>query len=160
MIKSIRKVARGIRTVWRSLPYLENRPILLGYLPDKSREGLDVKCVNKRAEGRVYPPVTLRLGYGSSEDEYVQSGRIDVANMRQVLTTHGLQHVMNGPILDFGCGAGRMLFALEGVTDAELFGADISHSTLLGSMKKVQGGFMGYWLTGYLLRHFQTRRSR
>lgn len=126
MISAFRKVARGIRTIWRSLRYLENRPLFLGYLPNTSREHLDVKCVHKRNEGRNYPPIALRLGYGSSEDDYVQSGRADVANMRDVLAAHGIEHTMNGPILDFGCGAGRMLFALEEGTDAVLFGADIS----------------------------------
>ena len=55
------------------------------------------------------PPPELRLGYGRSTEEYLTNGRRHVQTMLDLLRVSGARLERGTRILDFGCGAGRML---------------------------------------------------
>ena len=76
------------------------------------------------------PPNALRHYYGVRDgvyrdDLYLASGRADVARLREILAADGI--AVPGPrLLDFGCGAGRMLRHLGAEAEAgEVWGVDI-----------------------------------
>ena len=82
------------------------------------------------ATGLPVPPQPLWSGYGSSPEEYLESGRRNVQAMLASSTAHGRPGFAPdaGPILDFGCSAGRMirhLPAFVGPT-TPLWGIDVS----------------------------------
>ncbi|MBP6508241.1 MAG: class I SAM-dependent methyltransferase [Opitutaceae bacterium] len=74
------------------------------------------------------PPRDLWLGYGNNEEEFVSSGYTDVARMAAILLPLGLDLASpNRPILDLGCGGGRMIRHLRSAADhTEVWGLDIS----------------------------------
>lgn len=74
------------------------------------------------------PPRELWLGYAEDEKGYVESGRIDVANMRTILEAAGwTPRSSPGPVLDLGCGGGRMIRHLQDVAAiVPVWGMDIS----------------------------------
>ena len=77
--------------------------------------------------GRPIPEAELWLGYGSTAEEYLESGRADIERMRSVLSDTGFEISTKSRILDFGCGAGRMIRWLEReAMDGEVWGCDIS----------------------------------
>jgi len=73
------------------------------------------------------PPPELRLGYGRSTEEYLTNGRRHVQTMLDLLQVSGARLERGARILDFGCGAGRMLRWLADVAGhGEVWGTDIS----------------------------------
>jgi SAM-dependent methyltransferase len=79
-------------------------------------------------DGRLpVPPENLWIGYGATAEEYLESGREHVDRMREILAGHGFEVSAQGRILDFGCGAGRMIRWLEPEAErGEVWGCDIS----------------------------------
>ena len=57
--------------------------------------------------GLPVPPEELWRGQGPNVDHYLNVGKEHTENMRQALKKHGFE--MPDTILDFGCGAGRMV---------------------------------------------------
>src|SRR5262245_21107657 len=55
------------------------------------------------------PPPELWLGYGRSTEEYLAFGRKNVQTMLDLLRASGARLERGTRILDFGCGAGRMI---------------------------------------------------
>jgi SAM-dependent methyltransferase len=77
--------------------------------------------------GLPVPPEHLWIGYGATTDEYLASGREHVERMRQILAAHDFEIPAKSRILDFGCGAGRMIRWLEREAEqGETWGCDIS----------------------------------
>lgn len=74
------------------------------------------------------PPPHLWLGYGSDEAGYLGSGEEDVRKMREILASLGADlDQATRPVLDLGCGAGRMIRHLRPLASrTELWGLDIS----------------------------------
>lgn len=74
------------------------------------------------------PPRGLWLGYGQTPEEYVASGETDTRRMAELLAPHGLAlHQPARPVLDLGCGGGRMIRHLRAAAEAgEVWGMDIS----------------------------------
>lgn len=67
----------------------------------------------------------VRLGYGSTAKEYLDSGLRDVSQMLDILTKLGFTLPEQSSILDFGCGGGRMLRHLpERLPNCEYWGCD------------------------------------
>lgn len=129
-----RIIPERMRAGWRFLRSLSaygNNPIrFLKYLPTVTSPGsyrlaylppvsiLDLPV----------PPPELWLGYGGNAQEYIESGRKDVAKMLSCLEQTGWNAETNiEPVLDLGCGGGRMIRHLGSMTEkAEVWGMDIS----------------------------------
>lgn len=77
------------------------------------------------------PPRSLWLGYGSSEADYLDSGRGNVVEMLKVVRADGFDFGDAPRILDWGCAAGRMTRWLSTlVPGAEVWGVDISAAAI------------------------------
>jgi ubiquinone/menaquinone biosynthesis C-methylase UbiE len=73
------------------------------------------------------PPQELRLGYAGEPDVYLTNGRRDVQTMLDLLRAAGTRLERGTRILDFGCGAGRMLrWFADFASHGEVWGTDIS----------------------------------
>ena len=79
-------------------------------------------------DGFPIPPTDeLRLWYGASEVDYVESGKRNVDAMAEILLDAGIEVHSLPRILDVGCGAGRMLRHLRPPdAHAERWGVDVS----------------------------------
>lgn len=100
------------------LPYLKNSD---SYIIPKQLDSLE-KC----EFGLPIPPKNLWLGYGNNSSEYLY-GKEQVTKMLDILkqSEFDLSKKMN--MLDFGCGAGRMIRWLKPFADkCEIWGTDIS----------------------------------
>lgn len=76
--------------------------------------------------GFPVPPKDLWLHYGHTKEEYLASGRITVNDMLGTLKESGHSFRKRGRILDFGCGAGRMIRWLKDeARKHEIWGVDI-----------------------------------
>lgn len=72
------------------------------------------------------PPKDLWLGYGDNAEEYL-NGKIQVKQMLDIAASGGYFPEQKGNILEFGCGAGRMLRWFKPYSDnREIWGVDIS----------------------------------
>jgi ubiquinone/menaquinone biosynthesis C-methylase UbiE len=73
------------------------------------------------------PPERLWLGYGKTIEEYLESGRKNVTQMRDLLAQTGFSFEDGSRVLELGCAGARMLRWLEDVADrCEIWGTDIS----------------------------------
>lgn len=90
-----------------------------GYVVAK-KSGLQV------VDGQAVPPATLRLGPPDTE-QWLESGRLDVARMSVLIEASGLSYQNAGRILDYGCSAGRMIRHLRDyLADTEIWGVDVA----------------------------------
>jgi SAM-dependent methyltransferase len=117
--------------VLRNLAERGANPVaFLKYVPSR-KPGCDLELrLAERGPGDPFPapPASLRLGYGSDDASYVESGRQDVIAMMDAVKK-ALPGWSPGslPILDLGCGAGRMLRHLHPLAaGTEVWGLDIS----------------------------------
>jgi ubiquinone/menaquinone biosynthesis C-methylase UbiE len=73
------------------------------------------------------PPEELWLGYGPTAEAYLSSGKRHISKMNQLLEQDGFIVGEAERILDFGCGAGRMIrHLLDVAPKARLWGVDVS----------------------------------
>lgn len=78
------------------------------------------------------PPQSMWVSYGSTNEEYLQSGKDDVESMGRILDASGFSLSNAGRILEFGCAAGRMIRWLQDhASSCELWGVDIWASAIL-----------------------------
>ncbi|MEO8664086.1 MAG: class I SAM-dependent methyltransferase [Ignavibacteria bacterium] len=88
-------------------------------------------------QGLPVPPKELRLGYGNTAEEYL-NGKIQIKRMLEILKKNKFEITSGNKILDFGCGAGRMIRWLKTFSkDCEIWGTDISSEHI-------------YWANQYL----------
>jgi SAM-dependent methyltransferase len=82
--------------------------------------------------GVAVPPQALWVNYGRSAEEYLESGREDMARMRDVLAGAGKSFECFGRVLEFGCGAGRMIrWLAEFAGRMEIWGNDVWSSAVM-----------------------------
>jgi SAM-dependent methyltransferase len=72
------------------------------------------------------PPRGLWIGYAETAEHYLGVGREDVDTMLEAVERAGTPRAELSTVLDFGCGAGRMLRFFPRRADSELWGVDIS----------------------------------
>lgn len=73
------------------------------------------------------PPEDLWQGYAETPDEFLQTGRTDVATMLGILEQAGARKEELTRVLDFGCAAARMLRFMPRVEGrSELWGVDVN----------------------------------
>jgi ubiquinone/menaquinone biosynthesis C-methylase UbiE len=118
-------VMRDPRLHDKSYPYEANRKsfILLRsnqYEPDRANRKLPL------------PPQDLWAGYGVTAECFLNSGQIDVDNMKKILDASGFRFHAGSRMLDFGCGSGRMMRWFDDIADrSEIWGVDISARHIL-----------------------------
>lgn len=79
----------------------------------------------KAADGLPLPPPSLRYLVGVSDaDAFVRSGQRLATVIRDTLARQGVDLEQLGAILDFGCGAGRMVRQWVGLQGVEIHGCD------------------------------------
>jgi len=112
---------------------LVNNPYLVGkffpYKPDQIFYLLDKSNKNGRERsGLPIPPEHLRkVSSGESDEVFINSGKDCVDKMQNILSASGFAIQPGIRVLDFGCGAGRVIRWFYDVADGcEMWGADIS----------------------------------
>jgi SAM-dependent methyltransferase len=119
---------RRARDIARALPFARsNLPYLLHGAPD----------------GLPIPPASLRILVAASPEIawFFESGRRGAECIRSALERNGIDFHLAGPVLDFGCGCGRVLrhFATDGI---ELYGADINPRLVKWCERHLRGTFV------------------
>jgi SAM-dependent methyltransferase len=98
------------------------------------------------------PPPELRLGYGRSTEEYLAFGRMNVQIMLDLLRASGASLERGTRILDFGCGAGRMIrWRAEFSGQCEVWGTDISAEHIVWCPQNLAPPF--HFLVNTILPH-------
>jgi ubiquinone/menaquinone biosynthesis C-methylase UbiE len=84
--------------------------------------------MSEAAPGKLpVPPEELWLGYGPDAEAYISSGKRHVSEMSRILGENGFALTDTKRILEFGCGAGRMIRHLpELAPQTQLWGVDVS----------------------------------
>jgi ubiquinone/menaquinone biosynthesis C-methylase UbiE len=78
------------------------------------------------------PPDRLLVGYGPTIQQWLDTGKEHVANMRRILADSGYTFEPGHRILELGCAAGRMMRWLNDVADqCEIWGTDIDASHIV-----------------------------
>jgi ubiquinone/menaquinone biosynthesis C-methylase UbiE len=73
------------------------------------------------------PPQGLWAGYGVRTEDFLNSGKVDVHRMNEILHSSEFRIQDGNRVLDFGCASGRMIRFLADVADrCEVWGVDIS----------------------------------
>jgi len=130
MKRRLNLIRQALRFASSLAPYGNNPIRSLKYLP--SAIGTEDYALTYAAPdldaSLPIPPKDLWLGYGSTPTEYVDSGKQDVTKMLSILEDIGITlDSSSKPILDLGCGGGRMIRHLQQyATNAEIWGLDIS----------------------------------
>lgn len=116
----------------------ENRPsVVYKYIPYKC--GADSFLIPKSPEckyeicslGLAIPPRKLWLGYGATKEEYLSWGEKHVSKMLELTRTSKFSFAKGDRILDFGCGAGRMIRHLKNLSEScEIWGTDIDAESI------------------------------
>lgn len=128
MKNRLESIRSGLRTAAALGQYGANPIRSLNYSPSVVNGKDHALKYNLSAEVLPVPPQDLWLGYGSTESQYIESGKQDVDKMTSILEDTGSSlEEMTLPILDLGCGGGRMLRHLQPYAkQAEIWGLDIS----------------------------------
>jgi ubiquinone/menaquinone biosynthesis C-methylase UbiE len=72
------------------------------------------------------PPQDFRNGYGTT-DEFLDSGKLNVATMKRILEASDFYIKEGNRILDFGCAVGRMIRWLDDIAEqSEVWGVDVT----------------------------------
>jgi SAM-dependent methyltransferase len=73
------------------------------------------------------PPKELWLGYGRTKEKWLATGEEHVSSMLELTKASAFSFTKGDRILDFGCGAGRMIRYLKNFAEScEIWGTDIS----------------------------------
>lgn len=112
--------------------YFPYKPHVTEYVIPKNRMKTEM-C----EQGLPIPPKDLWLGYGNSPEEYLW-GKLQTKVMIDIVEGSGYKLKEGNRILDFGCGAGRMIRWLKYLSDTcEIWGTDIQSEHI-------------YWANQYL----------
>jgi len=92
--------------------------------------------------GLPVPPESIRIGYGSTAAEYVESGKRHHTSMMRILEDTGFSPQPGDRILELGCAGGRVLRFFQDVADeCEVWGVDISAEAMLWCRKHLSPPF-------------------
>ncbi len=117
--EAVEKAAKPIN-LYRYFRYLPGNDTYL--LPKGMPDSADVCQL-----GLPIPPKDLWLGYGDRVEDYLSSGAEATQTMMKLLEQDGFTLNERARILDFGCGAGRMMRHLKPLAEkCEIWGVDIS----------------------------------
>jgi ubiquinone/menaquinone biosynthesis C-methylase UbiE len=102
-----------------------------GYLPYEQDLYMVPKLSDNRREYDDHtfpvPPKHLWLNYGVTADEYLSLGEAHVNTMISIANSSNFSFREGNRVLDFGCGAGRMIRWLDKVAaQCEIWGLDIN----------------------------------
>jgi SAM-dependent methyltransferase len=115
LARSARRFASGPPASFQGLAFLPHRPdsdYVLDFPEQPAGAPADLPL----------PPRSLWLGYN-----YPVHGERNVARMLEIVTASGFALGQGDRVLDFGCGAGRLIRHLAGFADrCEIWGTDIS----------------------------------
>ncbi len=105
----------------------EKFPLYFPYKDGDDSFVINGKQYTEKCElGLPIPPQELWLGYGKNSKEYLH-GKEQIAKMLKLLEENGYAVGGMKRIMDFGCGAGRMVRWLKQYADnSEIWGVDIS----------------------------------
>lgn len=130
MIRKLRELRNLTRRLLNLANTVENPVMVTKYVPGRLvGQQLELQKFTDEGYGELpVPPPELWLEYGRDEKEYVESGRMDIERMGNILQQAGCAMGSSGlPILDLGCGGGRMIRHLrELASQVEVWGIDIS----------------------------------
>jgi SAM-dependent methyltransferase len=110
-------------------------PLHLGFLPHQPES--PYYFIPKNPEKGEYhdtspfpvPPVELRQGYG---DRYLSTGKDNIQTMRGIIAQAGSSIESLDRILDFACGAGRMIrWLADEARSCEIWGTDIDSTRIV-----------------------------
>lgn len=88
------------------------------------------------------PPASLWKAHADSTDEFLATGREDVATMTRILAEVGAPLGEATRMLDFGCGCGRMLRWLAPFASAaEIWGVDIRADDIIWGQQNMSPPF-------------------
>jgi ubiquinone/menaquinone biosynthesis C-methylase UbiE len=77
--------------------------------------------------GMAIPPKSLWLGYGEKKEDYLAGGKFQIEKLLKLLKQSDYSIRSGDRILDFGCGAGRMLRWLKPHAEkCEIWGVEIN----------------------------------
>jgi SAM-dependent methyltransferase len=103
-------------------------------------------------DGLPIPPEELWEGWGPTAEDYLASGREDTASMLNILKRGGASPEQIFRVLDFGCGAGRMLrFYPCTPGQSEVWGVDIKAKHILWCQQYLSPPF--YFATTTTMPH-------
>lgn len=130
MKSRLRNLRRKLRFLFRLSETADNPVQFSKYISNRT-PGADLNLHYRavpEGDALPVPPRDLWLGYGSDEAGYVSSGEEDVRRMTGILATHGVNVAeTTRPVLDLGCGGGRMIRHLrDAAARTEVWGLDIS----------------------------------
>src|SRR5262245_50632057 len=134
-------------------------PTAFKYVPAQS--GVDPLCITAREDHVDHdenelpiPPQSPWIGYGPTLERYLAARDEDVATMKELLKQSGYVVKPGDRVLDFGCGAGRMIrhFAAE-AREAEFWGADISAEHIVWANRHLRPPFR--FVTTATLQHLR-----
>jgi SAM-dependent methyltransferase len=92
-------------------------------------------------QGLPIPPVDLWLGYGKEKEVYLY-GKNQVKRMLEVLKDSEFELTDGKKVLDFGCGAGRMIRWFKPFAEkCEVWGTDISSDCIFWAKKYLRPPF-------------------
>jgi ubiquinone/menaquinone biosynthesis C-methylase UbiE len=118
-------------TIWELIP--EHTHISGKFFPYKSCEPFyhidrELKNIENYADpiALPIPPKHLWEGYAESEEGFLETGRVHVANMLEILAQDGFQIQKNIRVMELGCAAARMLrWLADKAVNGEFWGVDI-----------------------------------
>ena len=103
------------------------------YLPSRDRKGepfyfLDMdNYVTPTGNGQRMPlaPREMRMGYGHTDEEHLESGRTTASSIKSILADHSIELDEYSVVMDWGCAGGRVIrnFAQE-AERGEFWGLD------------------------------------
>lgn len=109
-------------------------------------------------QGLPIPPRSLQMGYGGSQEGYLERGREDVAKMRAALEAAGHPITEGQRVMEFGVAAARMLRWLADLADrCEIWGADIDSEYVVWCAQNLSPPFHFVTTTGSAHLPFEDR---
>jgi len=138
--KSVERFVRGriaqLPEIVQYCPYLPNSQT---YAILKDDSDIDGWC----EDGLPIPPANLRLQYNDTKEQWIQGGKLSIAQMLSDLHLTGYEIEDGHRVLDFGCASGRMTRHLKSLSEqCEIWGVDQNAGCL-------------FWAKRHLGQHFR-----
>jgi len=128
------------------------------YLPSRDRRGepfyfLDMdNYVSITGNDQKLPlaPLEIRMGYGQTDEEHLESGRTTASSIRSILADHGIELGEDSVVMDWGCAGGRVLrhFAEE-AEQTEFWGLDRDEQAIRWAKENLSPPFHFLTVTTY-----------